>query len=61
MAQFKQGDTVRMKSGGPLMTVVQVQSDGNIWCEWFDKKDEPQGRSFATTSLVADDGGPIIP
>jgi uncharacterized protein YodC (DUF2158 family) len=57
MSNFKPGDTVRMKSGGPLMTVSHIrQQDGEIWCEWFDSKDEPQSRAFKATSLVADDG-----
>jgi uncharacterized protein YodC (DUF2158 family) len=57
---FRSGDTVRLKSGGPLMTVNSVNTDGEVWCEWFDKTDKPQAKSFAINSLVADDGGPII-
>jgi uncharacterized protein YodC (DUF2158 family) len=60
MAQFKAGDTVKLKSGGPLMTVMQLQNDGDVWCEWFDKSDKPQGKSFPPHSLMADDGGPVI-
>lgn len=32
---MKIGDTVKLKSGGPLMTVGYLQSDGNILCYWF--------------------------
>jgi uncharacterized protein YodC (DUF2158 family) len=53
-------DTVRLKSGGPLMTVTSIQADGTVWCEWFDKSDVLQGRSFLVSSLIADDGGPVI-
>ncbi|MDH2383611.1 DUF2158 domain-containing protein [Bradyrhizobium sp. CER78] len=60
MANFKAGDTVRLKSGGPLMTVTAVQNDGELWCEWFDKSDKPQGKSFSPHSVVEDDGGPVI-
>jgi uncharacterized protein YodC (DUF2158 family) len=61
VTQFKPGDTVRLKSGGPLMTVHSIsQPEGTAWCEWFDKKEEPKGQSFSLSSLVADDGGPII-
>jgi uncharacterized protein YodC (DUF2158 family) len=56
MADFKPGETVRLKSGGPLMTVQLVQSDGEIWCEWFDNKEEHQQRGFKPSSLEADDG-----
>jgi uncharacterized protein YodC (DUF2158 family) len=56
MPEFKAGDTARMKSGGPLMTIKTVKPDGVVWCEWFDDKQTPQSRGFQKTSLVADDG-----
>lgn len=37
--QFKAGDVVQLKSGGPKMTVTQVgkhQIHGpTVWCTWF--------------------------
>jgi uncharacterized protein YodC (DUF2158 family) len=32
--QFKAGDVVVLKSGGPKMTVMEVRSDG-LLCRWF--------------------------
>lgn len=47
--EFKPGDVVRLKSGGPKMTVTEVGEE--VYCEWFDDKKEPQGRGFSPTSL----------
>jgi uncharacterized protein YodC (DUF2158 family) len=33
--KFKAGDTVMLKSGGPVMTVVMIDSKGAIHCKWF--------------------------
>jgi uncharacterized protein YodC (DUF2158 family) len=36
------GDVVRLKSGGPKMTVTDIDEDQftgqkTVWCEWFDE------------------------
>ncbi len=31
---FKVGDVVQLKSGGPKMTVSEIDSDG-VFCQWF--------------------------
>ena len=37
MAEIKRGDVVRLKSGGPLMTVGPLNSIKTMWnCDWFD-------------------------
>ncbi|MCK1742227.1 DUF2158 domain-containing protein [Bradyrhizobium sp. 139] len=38
MAQLNKGDTVRLKSGGPLMTVGET-INGNYDCFWFNNVD----------------------
>ena len=40
--EFAPGDTVQLKSGGPIMTVEQVGEYWSIegtavWCVWFEK------------------------
>jgi len=32
---FKIGDTVQLKSGGPIMTVNNIEKNGEIYCQWF--------------------------
>jgi uncharacterized protein YodC (DUF2158 family) len=49
--QFKPGDTVTLKSGGPHMTITKIDG-GRAWCEWFDGK-APQGRYFDMVALRA--------
>ncbi len=38
MTQFDIGDTVVLKSGGPVMTVVEldVGSDNQVACRWYE-------------------------
>lgn len=54
MAEIKAGDTVRLKSGGPLMTVSSVGRDTHdvlrAWCDWFEGTKAHNG-SFPVTSL----------
>ena len=40
---FSVGDVVRLKSGGPVMTVVYRDGDGDIDCVWFDGKEKKIG------------------
>jgi len=37
---FKSGDLVRLRSGGPVMTVSQSGSGGVFVCHWFNQDGE---------------------
>lgn len=51
------GETVKLKSGGPLMTISHVDRENDLFhCEWFDSKGELKSGEFFSTSLKIDDG-----
>jgi uncharacterized protein YodC (DUF2158 family) len=52
-ASFKPGDTVRLKSGGPVMTVTAVDGD-TILCDWFDGTKKSEAK-FLAAALASDD------
>lgn len=37
MAEFKIGDVVQLKSGGPTMTVSHRSGSGQYECSWFNQ------------------------
>ncbi|MBF0169404.1 MAG: DUF2158 domain-containing protein [Alphaproteobacteria bacterium] len=47
---FSVGDTVRLKSGGPVMTIEKMEND-RIFCVWFDSKNELQRNGFHAPTL----------
>jgi uncharacterized protein YodC (DUF2158 family) len=48
--KFKVGEKVRLKSGGPKMTVSKVQGQGlDITCTWFKDGKKKDGRFDAET------------
>ena len=51
--QFKPGDIVILKSGGPRMTIATVEERSAL-CEWFSDDQQAQSKSFALTSLKPD-------
>lgn len=55
MSEFKEGDVVYLKSGGPAMTITELSDDRSSYCEWFDKNQEQQSNSFKNTALTKED------
>lgn len=54
---FKVGDVVRPKIGGPKMTVREVR-DGTAIVLWFTKNDELKEHVFKLVDLVGDASPP---
>ncbi|GIC28380.1 DUF2158 domain-containing protein [Vibrio cholerae] len=50
---FNIGDTVTLKSGGPLMTVTARDYMENFICTWFGPNQELKSGSFPSAALVA--------
>jgi uncharacterized protein YodC (DUF2158 family) len=59
MPEFKAGDVVRLKSGGPKMTVTKVGNNGfghpTVWVSWFGEKNKEEGSTFTPDSLEKTD------
>ena len=61
-SEFKKGDLVRLKSGGPQMTVDNIaprsmmgeSGEIGVWCVWFDKGKE-MSSVFGPHVLVLDE------
>lgn len=47
---FNVGDLVMLKSGGPVMTVIQVDGS-NVYCTWFDERNVIQRHVFVAGAL----------
>jgi uncharacterized protein YodC (DUF2158 family) len=48
--QWKVGDVVQLKSGGPIMTVLSTGSQG-CRCSWFDHAQKPSEHVFPSEAL----------
>jgi uncharacterized protein YodC (DUF2158 family) len=60
MNEFKPGDVVRLKSGGPKMTVDQIDASSSrktVWCDWFEGS-KKFSDTFPPTSLEIPKGNP---
>ena len=56
-ASYKIGDVVRLKSGGPPMTVTSVESGDNdvgyvVFCIWFNAKGNEKSGHYPAAALV---------
>ena len=58
--RFEVGDLVKLKSGGPEMTVQKAWNDGDCTCQWFAGKKLESGR-FPKESLEPASVKPPIP
>lgn len=54
-APFKTGDTVRLASGGPVMTAVGAKG-GVVLCQWFTEDGRLQTAEFPSGSLLPAEG-----
>lgn len=53
MSDLKEGDIVRLISGGPAMTIDMITNNGTYAeCIWFDVNLHPVQSSFKTRLLV---------
>jgi uncharacterized protein YodC (DUF2158 family) len=52
---IRAGDVVRLKSGGPPMTVEAVEG-GAARVAWIDDKQQTHRETFATEALAREDG-----
>ncbi len=50
MSEFKEGDEVQLKSGGPKMTVQEADFE-EIYCQWFDNKQNVKEGRFLSKTL----------
>ena len=61
MATYKIGDTVRLKSGSPRMTVTGAGRDADkgdvVWTAWFLNGEEKQGY-YPAAAVETDNGDP---
>ena len=48
--QFRVGNIVKLKSGGPAMTITNVYGDGELGCVWF-VGTEQKGGTFPPDAL----------
>lgn len=63
MSEFGEGDIVRLKSGGPDMTVERISVNGLLLCSWTDAAAATATREWFDPAMVqlADAAPPAKP
>ena len=59
MAEIKEGTTVKLKSGGPLMTIQEIMGNDEFQeaiCVWIDSDGKPHKHNYPLSVLEPDDG-----
>lgn len=59
MSEIQVGDTVQLKSGGPLMTVSEINDRGRAECIWFERMKKHVDWFPAATLTKEDSPGPL--
>jgi uncharacterized protein YodC (DUF2158 family) len=56
MTTFNVGDVVKLRSGGPDMTVENAGADEmnrpTVWCAWFDNTGNYRHEAFALQAVI---------
>jgi uncharacterized protein YodC (DUF2158 family) len=52
---FSKGETVRLNSGGPLMTISNILSNSQLECIWFNDDDDICIHTFDTDIVFQDE------
>ena len=53
MYEFRKGDLVKLKSGGPKMTLAEIRDDHKVVCDYF-VNNERKSEIFEPQVLVKD-------
>lgn len=53
--EFKEGDIVTLKSGGPKMTVEFTENDSKlVYCTWFDGTEKKEDSFFPDSIKIVE-------
>lgn len=50
---YKVGDVVMLKSGGPKMTIYWLETPTQIWCTWFEGTEKKEAHFHPDTLILA--------